>query len=108
MGIRLEWRSKAEGDDVLLKVQDDGGQVIDAWQANPALLKDFLNDMTGFDDGGGTVAIDEKDPEGWGRLVLARSEEGEALIVDPELYWDGIAYWFRSRGDDPHPYRPHS
>lgn len=105
MGIRIEWRSKAEGDDVLLKVQDDDGHVVSAWEANPALLKDFLNDMTSFDGGAGTVTVDEKDPTGWGQLVIARSEDGDTLRIDPELYWGGIAYWFRSRGDDPHPYR---
>jgi hypothetical protein len=105
MAIRIEWRSKAEGDDVILKVQDDDDRVVQAWEANPGLLKDFLNDMTGFDDGSGTVAGDEVDPRGWGRLVVARSEDGDVLAIDPESYWDRIGYWFRSRGDDPHPYR---
>jgi hypothetical protein len=104
MASRIEWRSRAEGDDVLLKVQDDG-HVVDAWDANPALLKDFLNDMTGFADGGGAIATDANDPQHWGRLVVARSEDGDVLFIDPESYWDRIGYWFRSRGDDPHIYR---
>jgi hypothetical protein len=104
MGTRIEWRSKTEGDDALIKVQEDDGRVVSAWEANPALLKDFLNDMISFDGGGETVTVDEQDPADWGRLVLARSDDGDALRIDPELYWGGIAYWFRSRGDDPHPY----
>ena len=105
MESRIEWRSQAEGDDVLLKVLDDGGRVVQAWDVNPALLTDFLNDMTGFGDGGNTVAGEENDPRRWGRLVLARDGEGDVLFIDPEAYWDRIGYWFRSRGDDPHPYR---
>ena len=30
---------------------------------------------------------------------------GDVLDIDPENYWDGIYYWFRSRGLDPHPWR---
>jgi hypothetical protein len=104
MGNLIEWRSKTEGDDFLIKVREEDGQIVSAWQADPELLRDFLNDMTGFDDGGSAVAVDQQDPLGWGRLVLARAEDGDALRIDPELYWGGIAYWFRSRGDDPHPY----
>jgi hypothetical protein len=26
--------------------------------------------------------------------------------MDPELFWEGIYLWFRSRGVDPHPMRP--
>jgi hypothetical protein len=104
MGIRIEWRSNVEGDDVLLKVQDDD-HIVHAWEANPALLKDFLNDMTRFADGGGAATIDENDPKRWGQLVIARSEDGDVLAIDPESYWARIGYWFRSHGDDPHPYR---
>jgi len=104
MGIRIEWRSQTEGDDALLKVQDDG-RVVHAWEASPALLTDFLNDMTGFDDGGGAASEAEPDPTRWGRLVAARDGEGDVLFIDPEAYWDRIGYWFRSHGDDPHTYR---
>ncbi len=105
MGTRIEWRRRAEGDEFIVKVQEDDGRVVSAWEANPALLKDFLNDMTGFEDGSGALTVKEQDPTGWGRLVLARSEDGDPLRIDPELYWEGIGYWFRSRGDDPHPYQ---
>ena len=30
-------------------------------------------------------------PEEWGELVIARSESGDVLDVDPQLYWEGIA-----------------
>jgi hypothetical protein len=36
---------------------------------------------------------------------LSRSQQGDVIEVDPELYWVGIADWFRSRGADPHPLR---
>src|SRR5256885_3094926 len=35
-------------------------------------------------------------PQEWGNIVMSRSDEGDVLWVDPALYWEGIAYWFRS------------
>lgn len=105
MGLRIEWRSRAEGDDALLAVEEPSNTVLEAWKADAALLTDFLNDMTGLSavsrDG---VDISQRDPDTWGALVIARSESGDVLNVDPQLYWEGIAYWFRSRGADPHPW----
>ena len=39
--------------------------------------------------------------------VLTDSENtrNDVIWIDPGLYWERIAYWFRSRGIDPHPYR---
>jgi hypothetical protein len=106
MGLRFEWRSKAEGDDAVLAVEDHSDTVLQAWKAEPALLTDLLNDMTGLD----VKTRDRKDsaqqtPDDWGALVIARSESGDVLSVEPQLYWEGVAYWFRSRGEDPHPWR---
>ena len=81
----LEWRSRAEGTDYLLKVQEDDGQILSAWEADPELLRDFLNDMTGFAGDGAAVSNNEQDPLGWGRLVLARSEDGDALEDRPRV-----------------------
>ena len=105
MGLRFEWRSRAEGDDALLAVEDHSNTVLEAWQAEPAILTDFLNDMTGLSprrEGGNaeTQTLDD-----WGALVIARDESGDVLSVEPQLYWEGVAYWFRSRGEDPHPWR---
>jgi hypothetical protein len=54
------------------------------------------------------VDVNQREPDLWGQLVLSRSQSGDVLTVDPELYWDGIYFWFRSRGNDPHPWRGRS
>ena len=106
MGLRIEWRSKAEGEDALLAVEDESDFVVEAWDASPSRLVDFLNDMEDFNAHGRDRADSrEQYPEEWGALVLARSEDGDILGIDPQLYWEGVAYWFRARGDDPHPWR---
>jgi hypothetical protein len=82
---------------------------VQAWRADAALLADFLNDMDALQaDRGVAVHGPGSDPAEWGDLVIARSETGDILFVDPELYWDGIATVFRSHGDDPHPWRGRS
>lgn len=109
MGLLIEWRSKAEGDDALLAVAEDTYTVLKAWKADPALLTDFLNDMAGLNAmGTHREGTREPSPEEWGELVIARSESGDVLSIDPQLYWEGISYWFRSRGADPHPWYPRS
>jgi hypothetical protein len=111
MTSRIEWRTKGRGQDALLLIGDYGeapDTVMKAWPAEPGVLTDFLNDMTGLE----TVAVrletdvDQRDPEQWGKLVIARAQRGgDVLDIEPEAYWDGIYYWFRSRGMDPHPWR---
>ena len=107
MSVRIEWRTRAEGDDTLLTVDEAGDRVLQVATADPSLLTDFLNDMTGFraHNGGGGHP---EEPYNWGALVIARSESGEVLDIDPQLYWEGVAYWFRSRGSDPHLWRGRS
>ena len=107
MGLQIEWRRRAEGDDALLAVEAESNTVLTAWKADPVLLTDFLNDMAGLTahEGRDGVDMSQRDPDLWGALVIARSENGDVLNVDPQLYWEGIAYWFRSRGEDPHPWR---
>ena len=68
----------------------------------------ILNDMerlSAESKGSNGLEAAQRVPQFWGPLVLARSQEGEILQVDPEMYWDRMGYWFRSRGDDPHPWR---
>ena len=112
MALRIEWRSRAEGDDTILAVEDGSNAVLKAWLADTDLLTDFLNDMVGLDLVGtepkSTNGVDysQRSPQEWGDLVISRSDTGDVLSIDPTLYWGGIAYWFRSRGRDPHPARP--
>ncbi len=107
MPARIEWRTNAPGDDAILFVGEfgeDSNTVLRAWSADSALLKDFLNDMATLDTNVAPLEVDPalRDPEQWGKLVLARTPGGDVLDVNPEPYWDGVYYWFRSRGADPH------
>lgn len=116
MALRIEWRSRAEGDDTILAVEEGSNAVVRTWLADTDLLANFLNDMVGMDapaptagpKGKATNGVDhtQRAPQEWGSIVMARSDDGDVLSVDPALYWDRIAYWFRSRGRDPHPARP--
>jgi hypothetical protein len=68
------------------------------------VLQSFLNDMMDLESRRSEEAVvnGQSDPDAWGELVMARAQTGEVLDLDPELYWEGIYNWFRSRGVDPH------
>jgi hypothetical protein len=53
------------------------------------------------------IEVSQLNPTNWGDLVIARSEDGDVLGVDPQLYWEGVAGWYRARGDDPHRWSDH-
>jgi hypothetical protein len=112
MTTRIEWRTKGTGDDALIFVREfgeAGDAVLKTWSADSGRLTDFLNDMQGLDSVVGTLEtdIDQRDPLSWGKLVLSRAQPGgDVLDIDPEIYWDEVYYWFRSRGTDPHRWRP--
>ncbi|GGI02344.1 hypothetical protein [Egicoccus halophilus] len=86
----------------------DGGSnaVVQAWFADPEAIADFLNDMEAI-PGSAAAAPDDahRDPDAWGDPVAVRSEEGDVLFIEPEMFWNRIAALFRSRGNDPHPWR---
>lgn len=106
--MRFEWRSRKPGDDALLAVSDGGDSVSQAWVADAPLIGDFLNDMEKLAadrKGANGLEAAQRVPGFWGPLVLARSDAGDILQVDPELYWDRMLFWFRAKGDDPHPWR---
>ncbi len=106
MSLRIEWRSRDDTDDALFAIDDETDVVEHVWHADPGLLADFLNDMGDLDSGDSSAVDDsELDPSEWGDLVIARSEEGDVLFIEPQRYWEGIARLYRSRGDDPHPWR---
>ncbi|MEA2639504.1 MAG: hypothetical protein QOF51_898 [Chloroflexota bacterium] len=111
MAFRIEWRSRAEGDDTILAIENGSNKVMKIWVADIDLLTDFLNDMAGLDamahpTSGNGVDHTQHAPQEWGDLVMARSETGDVLSVDPALYLGGISHWYRSQGRDPHPYHP--
>lgn len=104
--MRIEWRY-GNAEDVLLTVDEEGATALEVWEFDSALLSDFLNLMTGLDAHVRRAVTDDgrRDPEEWGRLVIARSDDGDVLRIDPELYWDRVAHWFRSQGGDPNPWQ---
>jgi hypothetical protein len=111
MTARIEWRTRGKGKDALLYVGEygeDENTVLRKWDANAPRLADFLNEMDELDTKVADleVDVDERAPQGWGKLVLSRAAQGggDILNIDPELYWDGIYFWFRSKGVDPHPW----
>lgn len=110
MSARIEWRHREKGDESVLLVGElDGApyRVIKAWSASSGLIADLLNDMehVGTGDNSLELKANQRDPQTWGKLVIARDQEGgDVLAIDPEPYWDGIYYWFRAHGSDPHPW----
>lgn len=107
MTARIEWRSNGGGEDSLLFVSEYGeseNTALKTWEADADRLTDFLNEMTTLDTSftGLETDVNHRDPEQYGKMVLARSREGDILEIDPELYWDGIYKWFRVNGTDPH------
>ena len=103
-GRRLEWRGAKLSDQAILAI-DASNAVIRTWAADPTLLKDLLNDMRTFDTTGKGGEGEAASPGDFGPLILARSESGDVLSIDPQRYWEGVSDWFRSRGDDPHLYQ---
>lgn len=104
MALRVEWRTKGETDDAILVVDDAQNAVRQAVEADPTVLRGFLNDMAELHAWRERPSVKDalRNPEAWGHLVMARATTGEVLDMDPELFWDGIYHWFRSRGIDPH------
>ncbi len=105
--MRIEWRHSKQSGDVLMAVDESANTPVVVWEANGVSLEDFLNDMTECRDRSrrapdGTAA---GAPEDLGDLVVARSDDGEVLWVNPELYWNRVGAVFRARGEDPHRWR---
>src|SRR5688572_11629443 len=94
MSLRLEWRSRAEGDDTILAVEVGSNAIVKTWLADVELLTDFLNDMAGLDmvaleaTTGNGVDYTQRPPQEWGDLVMSRSDAGDVLSVNPQLYWE--------------------
>jgi hypothetical protein len=95
---RAEWRTASSGDTLLLV--DATSRVIAARTADTGSLSTFLTTNGNFESLTGTLVIWSESPEDWGDEVMSRAGTGEVLAVDPELFWDRIHRWYRSRGVD--------
>jgi hypothetical protein len=103
MTMDIEWRNR-NGEDAILLV-DSSAEVSEVCAPNDASLTDYLavtgnlsqwrNSLTWH-----PVQGPPRDARGWGELVLSRRDSGEITFMDPELFWEGIYRWFRSRGVD--------
>ena len=110
MSVRVEWRTRGEMDDAILVVDAVDNTVSQELDVNAETLRDFLNDMAALaawrlQRPVAPVDSGQRDPQAWGELVMARAPTGEVITMNPELYWDGVYLWFRSRGVDPHAMR---
>jgi len=103
MARTAQWRTRGQFDDAVLAL-DDSGTVCEAFTASQQVLSRLLTQLREGEletwRGDAPVGLDERDPDAWGQLVIARAGIGEVLEVEPELFWHGIYLWFRSRGVD--------
>ena len=100
MALRIEWRTGPGRDTVL--VINGRSTVVAALPADASVLSKMLTDPGSLDTWEGPRPLEAVDrlPGTWGELVISRGETGEILNMDPELFWNGIYEWFRSRGID--------
>ena len=102
MNKYVEWRVGSQGDTLVLVDPDRG--VSNTLDADADVLKEFLAvpaDLEQWQEWSGwREENDQRDPEAFGVLAIRRSEAGDVDFVDPEVFWDGVRRWFRSRGVD--------
>jgi hypothetical protein len=80
----------------------EDGMALTACPVDVPILRKFLTDMGDLRQWAGDQPAEKapRSPEAWGDTVISRGHSGEVLMVDPELFWDRIYRWFRSRGVD--------
>jgi hypothetical protein len=98
--LSAEWRTAPAGDTIL--IVGEGATVRAACQVDVPILRKFLTDMGDLQQWRGDQPVEKalRSPEAWGDTVISRGHSGEVLLLDPELFWDRIYRWFRSRGVD--------
>lgn len=104
MAMSVEWRLR-DGADALVLVDPDSGTVSEVPAPNADTLKAYLAVTGTLASWQGAMAwstVDRgnRDPDKWGELVLSRADSGEVITIDPELFWERIHKWFRSRSVD--------
>jgi len=102
--MSVEWRSRS-GADAIVLVSPNGEALAEVAEAEADALKAYLAVTGNLERWQAAMAwrpIDgnQRDPRVWGDLVVSRSDAGEISFLDPELFWEGVYRWFRSRGVD--------
>ena len=99
MTLSAEWRSDGESDIIVVL---DGETACAELAADAGTLSDLLTGMRGLETWRREYATDRsrRDPAAWGQLVIRRASTGEILVMEPQLFWEGVYRWFRSRGVD--------
>jgi hypothetical protein len=103
VALNVEWRVQDGAD--AIAVIDPNGIVAEVAIPDEVLLKDFLavaSDLNRWRTWTvwHSVGADKRDPQAWGELVMGRSESGDVVSMNPELFWERVQRWFRSRGVD--------
>ena len=103
MAMSVEWRLQ-DGADALLLVDEHESAVSQVSPPDAEILKSYLAVAEKLDNWKDWTAWRPveggRDPQEWGQLVLSRAETGSIVSIDPELFWERVYRWFRSRGVD--------
>jgi hypothetical protein len=102
--MKVEWRVR-DGADAIVLVDPSAESVAAFARPGENELKAYLAVAGNLERWRDSIswqaaAGETRDPTFWGQLVLSRDDDGDVLYIDPELFWDGVYRWFRSRGVD--------
>jgi hypothetical protein len=102
--MTVQWRND-QGTDAIVLLDASANVISEVPSPDETDLKSYLSVVGDLEAWRGvlrwrSVESSRSDPEKWGRLVLSRDDAGDVMFVDPELFWDGVYRWFRSRGVD--------
>lgn len=102
--MSVEWRN-GDGRDAIILINSASEVISEVPGTDQTALKTYLGvtgDLDAWQKSLSWSPVDgeRRDPRSWGNLVFSRADSGEVTYVDPELFWDGVYRWFRSRGVD--------
>jgi hypothetical protein len=103
--MTVQWRNDHGTDAIVLLDNSSASVISQVPSPDETDLKSYLSVTGDLEMWRGAmrwrqVEDASRNPETWGNLVLSRDDAGDVTFVDPELFWDGVYRWFRSRGVD--------
>src|SRR5487761_188624 len=104
MAMRVEWRID-QGADTIVLVDPSAETVSEVLTPDEGAMKAYLAVTGNLERWRSSMAWrpiegEDRDPDAWGELVLSRADSGQVIHVNPDLFWEGVYRWFRSRGVD--------